>query len=120
MLALEACKGNQAGLIDGLSRDNRDIILAVQNGRVIGYTQWQNTQTDPPGGAPGRFGPFGVHPEMRGNGLGAVIFFTLVEEVRRRGTRDLWFGWAGGRNLSFYERAGCRITRRFQLFATDL
>lgn len=107
----------RSGLIDGLQHDNRDIMVVVRRGLVLGYTQWQNTQTDPPFGVPGRFGPFGVHPEMRGQGLGAVIFYALIEEVQKRGCRELWFGWAGGRNLSFYERAGCRVMRRFQLFA---
>lgn len=105
-----------ATILDGLSRGNEEIIVATFNGDVAGFTQWQNTYTDPPAGAEGRFGPFGVRPDLRDRGLGSVIFYTLIEHVLARGTRYLWFGWAGGRNLSFYERAGCEVTRRFQLF----
>jgi len=103
-------------LIAGLQKNHADMFVAIKGGDVLGFAQWQNPQTDPPTGAPGRFGPFGIHPELRGKGLGAVLFYTLIEEVIARGAEKLWFGWAGGRNLSFYERAGCQITRRYQTF----
>jgi hypothetical protein len=57
---------------------------------------------------------------MRSRGLGAVIFWTLAESVAAVGARELWFGWAGGRNQSFYDRAGCRVTRRFRQFKHPL
>lgn len=104
-------------VLDGLQRGNRELMLAVgSDGDVVGFTQWQNPHNDPPTGAAGRFGPFGVHPELRGKGIGAVVFYALVEHVTASGGRYLWFGWAGGRNLSFYERVGCRVTRQFQLW----
>lgn len=110
----------QPSLLEGLQRGNTEIILATRNGQIVGYTQWENPYNDPPSGAPGRFGPFGVHPEQRSKGIGAVIFYTLIERVTGNGARYLWFGWAGGRNLSFYERAGCVVTRRFRLFTRAL
>jgi hypothetical protein len=50
----------------------------------------------------------------------AVIFYKLIERVPGQGSRYLWFGWAGGRNLHFYERAGCKVTRSFQLFKKSI
>lgn len=107
-------------VLEGLQRGNLEIVVAERAGEIVGFTQWQNPHNDPPDGAAGRFGPFGVHPELRGLGIGAVIFYTLVEHATGSGGRYLWFGWAGGRNLSFYERAGCRITRRFQMLARGI
>lgn len=98
---------------DGLQHGNEEIVVATRGGEIVGFAQWQNTYTDPPHGAPGRFGPFGVRPDLRNHGLGAAIFYYLVERVRANGARYLWFGWAGGRNLSFYQRAGCVVTRQF-------
>jgi GNAT superfamily N-acetyltransferase len=107
----------EPSLRDGLLHGNTEVVLATHRGAVVGYTQWQNPHNDPPDGAPCRFGPFGVHPEYRGKGVGAVIFHTMVERAAGNGARYLWFGWAGGRNLSFYERAGCAVTRRFRLYS---
>ncbi|HZU13509.1 MAG TPA: GNAT family N-acetyltransferase [Chloroflexota bacterium] len=105
---------------DGLQRGDEEIVVATKDGEIVGYTQWENTYTDPPSGAEGRFGPFGVRADLRSKGIGSVIFYTLIERVVSRGSRYLWFGWAGGRNLSFYERASCRVTRRFTLYTRSL
>lgn len=111
---------------DSLSRGNTDILVAVScpgsgpGPEILAYAQWQNPHNDPPHGAPGRFGPFGVRPDLRSQGIGAVVFYALIERASGNGARYLWFGWAGGRNLSFYERAGCVITRRFQIYTATL
>ena len=107
-------------LVDGLQQKSSNVWVASYAGSIVGFAQWQNPQTDPPNGASGRFGPFGVDPSLRGKGLGGVIFYTLVEDVIRRGAKHLWFGWAGGRNLSFYERVGCQVTRRYQMFKQEI
>jgi predicted N-acetyltransferase YhbS len=108
-------------IIDGLQHGNLNTVVALnKQGEVVGYTEWENTYCDPPKGAAGRFGPFGVHPEMRNNGIGSVIFYYLVERVTGMGHRYLWFGWAGGRNQSFYERVGCKVTRRFKFWKKAL
>jgi len=103
-------------VVDGLQQDRRNVFVAVRGEDVLGFAQWENPHTDPPSGAPGRFGPFGIRPDLRSNGLGAALFYSVIEQVDKRGADRLWFGWAGGRNLSFYERAGCQVTRRYQIF----
>lgn len=98
----------------------KDILIAVKGDEVVGFTQWENPLTDPPNGAAGRFGPFGVKADMRNRGIGAVIFYRLVEEVQLKGATRLWFGWAGPRNLTFYERAGCVVERQFKMFSKSV
>ena len=107
---------------DGLRAGNETIFVAAQSEQatIVACSQWQNPHNDPPAGSPGRFGPFGVHPDLRNRGVGAVLFYHLIEHVRAEGARHLWFGWAGGRNLTFYERAGCKVKRRYQLYNRNL
>jgi mycothiol synthase len=107
-------------VFEGLQQGNTEIILAEDNGEIVAFAQWENPHNDPPHGASGRFGPFGVHPERRSGGIGAVVFYRLIEHIKAKGSRYLWFGWAGGRNLSFYERAGCVVTRRFRMYQQSL
>ncbi|HVK03337.1 MAG TPA: GNAT family N-acetyltransferase, partial [Armatimonadaceae bacterium] len=68
-------------LRESMLRGNAEIVLATHGAEVVGYTQWQNPHNDPPHGAAGRFGPFGVHPDYRSKGVGAVIFYTLLERA---------------------------------------
>lgn len=105
---------------DGLRQGNLEIMVALHHGEPVGLTQWENTYTDPPHGLAGRFGPFGIREDMRSKGIGAVIFFGMIERAQAKGARYLWFGWAGGRNVRFYERMGCRVTRRFVLYRREL
>lgn len=107
-------------VLDSLQHGNREITLGTLRNEIVGFAQWENTYTDPPAGAPGRFGPFGVRADLRSRGIGAMIFYSLMERVAAAGARCLWFGWAGGRNLSFYERAGCEVTRRYRLFTREI
>ena len=107
-------------VLEGLQQGNTEIVLAEDRGEIIAFAQWENPHNDPPGGGAGRFGPFGVHPGRRSGGVGAAVFYDLIARVKARGARYLWFGWAGGRNLSFYERAGCVVTRRFRLYQRTL
>ncbi len=105
-------------LRDSLQHGSTEVLVAVlgPTAEVLAYAQWQNPHNDPPHGAPGRFGPFGVRPDLHSQGIGAVVFYEMIAHAAGSGSRYLWFGWAGGRNLSFYERAGCKVTRRFQLY----
>lgn len=107
-------------VLEGLQQGNTEIIVATERDKILAFAQWENPHNDPPNGASGRFGPFGVHPERRSGGIGAVVFYDLIERVKAKGARYLWFGWAGGRNLAFYERAGCVVTRRFRLYQSTL
>jgi len=108
-------------VLDGLQRGfQQKIVVARKGDEVVGFAQWENTFNDPPAGAPGRFGPFGVRADLRSQGLGSVLFYYLLEAVRRRGARYLWLGWAGGRNINFYRRAGLAVTRHFEVLQLEL
>lgn len=62
-----------------------------------------------------RFGPFGVDSTLRGGGLGAVVYFMILERMRAKGIHNAWFLWTDDKTAKLYSVAGLRETRRFAL-----
>jgi mycothiol synthase len=73
-------------------------------------------------GCPGRFGPMGVVPAVRGEGVGAALLRLALGSMAERGHRSAWFLWgpegAAGRRM--YTSAGFTVSRQFDFFSTDL
>ncbi len=87
-----------------------EIIVAIDNDRVLGYCQYEGEH----------FGPFGVSKEMRGQGLGALLFCKAAAAIKAKGGKKLWFHWADEDAARFYERQGMRITRRYAIMTNFL
>ncbi len=68
-------------------------------------------------GQPGRFGPFGVHSDQRGNGLGSILLHQTLQRMWADGHRTAWFLWTTEDSAAarLYTAAGFRITRRFDV-----
>jgi len=90
------------------------IVVALSRGEVVGYCQCASD------GLLEHFGPFGVREDMRGRGIGAVMFHKCLQGIHARGCKNVWFAWGGGRNCSFYTRHGMAVTRRFATMKADL
>jgi GNAT superfamily N-acetyltransferase len=73
-------------------------------------------------GCPGRFGPMGVLPDVRGQGVGARLLGLSLASMARRGHRSAWFLWGpeGAAGPRMYASAGFRVNRRFECFRRDL
>jgi mycothiol synthase len=101
-----------------LERHPRELdlfVIAVRGGReVVGYCQCASD------GLLEHFGPFGVREDMRGRGVGAVMFHRCLQGIQAKGCKNVWFAWGGGRNYSFYTRYGMAVTRRFATMGIDL
>jgi GNAT superfamily N-acetyltransferase len=73
-------------------------------------------------GCPGRFGPMGVVPAVRGAGVGAALLRRALGSMAGRGHRRAWFLWgpegAAGRRM--YASAGFSVNRQFDFFSCDL
>jgi mycothiol synthase len=69
-----------------------------------------------------RFGPFGVAPELRGQGIGNVLLHATLKEMASRGLHCAWFLWTGEQDAAFrlYEKAGFSVTRRFGIYERRL
>jgi GNAT superfamily N-acetyltransferase len=73
-------------------------------------------------GCPGRFGPMGVLPEVRGQGVGARLLGLSLVSMAQRQHRSAWFLWGpeGPAGPRMYASAGFRVNRRFEFLRRDL
>jgi GNAT superfamily N-acetyltransferase len=109
-----------AGLVrDYLARtlDSDRLWVAYGSDRIAGFAGFELFR-----GCPGRFGPIGVVPEVRGQGVGARLLSLSLASMAHHGHRSAWFLWgpespAGQR---MYASAGFRVNRRFECFRLDL
>lgn len=93
------------------SGDWSQLLIAVQDGEVLGYCQWESD---------GHFGPFGVHEKTRGKGLGRALFAEACRRMQRDDIRHVWFNWADEGAARFYRRLGLTATRQFAILRKDL
>lgn len=87
-------------LIQGAELD--EFLTGLHDGQVVGYAQYEGEH----------FGPFGVSEALRGKGLGSVLFYRTVQQMKAKGCRHIWVAWTHGQAARFYERAGMRQNRR--------
>lgn len=88
-------------LMQGADLDEFLIALS-DDGQVVGYAQYEGEH----------FGPFGVSEVFRGKGVGSVLFYKTVQQMKAKGYRYIWVAWTHGGAVRFYERAGMRQNRR--------
>lgn len=70
-------------------------------------------------GDPGRFGPFGVRPEVRGRGIGALLFHRAMEALRRARAESAFCLWTGGENEARYTHWGMTVSRTFTMMRKE-
>lgn len=71
--------------------------VAVQGHTLVGFACYDAT-------AKGMFGPVGVSPSVRGQGIGGLLTYRCMEALREAGYAYAVIGWADGKE-SFYARA---------------
>ncbi len=87
--------------------DPRSRIRALRDGEVVGLTHFTADN----------FHTTAVREDLRGNGIGTVLYFLALEEMSRRGVKRLRLGEAV---YDFYHRSGCRVTRRYMVMRKAL
>lgn len=87
----------------GPGADDICFLVAVQGEQIVGYCQQRRE----------RFGPFGVAPALRGQGIGRVLLLRCLAEMRAKGFHCAWFLWTGQNAARLYERVGFHTVRRF-------
>lgn len=96
--------------IFGPGSDQVCFLVAVQHGRIVGYCQQRRE----------RFGPFGVDPALRSQGIGRVLLFRCLSEMLARGFHCAWFLWTGRDAARLYAAAGFKEVRQFAVLKKDL
>ena len=79
--------------------------VAMADGRCVGFAMSRAE----------RFGPFGVEPAARGQGIGGGLLEATLATMRKQGFHTAWFLWTGDQAARLYERHGFREARRFSL-----
>lgn len=87
-----------------------DMLIALFNGEIIGYCQWDGEH----------FGPFGVREGLRGKRIGAKLFLEAMRRIKVADGRTVWFNWADPDAARFYQRFGFQIMRNFAIMRLDL
>ena len=88
--------------------------LALRDGRILGFGahSTQNREW-------GFFGPMGTAPECEGLGIGRVLLWLCLEDLRRAGHTTAVIPWVGP--VSFYARhAASRVERVFWRYRLPL
>ena len=82
-----------------------EILIALKDDRVAGFSHFLDEH----------FGPFGIADEFSGRGLGPMLYFHTVEQMRKKGRRNLWLAWTTGRAKDFYHKVGLKVLRRHEI-----
>lgn len=64
-----------------------------------------------------RFGPFGVHADYRGRGVGAVLLSRALCAMRAANQHLAYFLWTSDQTARLYSRHGFEIVRRFTMMS---
>ncbi|MGC8654471.1 MAG: GNAT family N-acetyltransferase [Candidatus Kryptoniota bacterium] len=81
------------------------IIIAVKNGAVVGFSHYEDEH----------FGPFAIHPAYSGIGIGTCLYYRTALYMKKKGKRNLWLGWTSGHAKDFYYHRGLKVLRRHEI-----
>lgn len=87
-----------------------EILVALKDGEVVGFSHFLDE----------RFGPFGIHPDYYGRGLGPLLYYNTVMQMRKKGKHNLWLAWTTGKAKDFYHKVGLKVIRRHAIMKKTL
>ena len=99
-------------LLEGFGAANSmvGVLVARQNETVIGFCHQRQE----------RFGPFGVHPDMRGLGIGRALLYRCLEMMSARHLYYAYFMWTEDNAARLYSRVGFAKRREFTILRKEL
>ncbi|MBX6771033.1 MAG: GNAT family N-acetyltransferase [Chloroflexi bacterium] len=87
------------------------LVVARQGERILGYAQHRGEH----------FGPFGVDPDHRGQGIGRALLAETLIGMTRQGFHCAWFLWTSEETArGVYAACGFQIRRRFAILRASL
>jgi mycothiol synthase len=82
-----------------------EILVAMKDDKIIGFSHFMDEH----------FGPFGIDGAYAGRGLGPMLYYHTVEQMRKKGRHNLWLAWTSGRAKDFYYKVGLKVIRRHEI-----
>ncbi len=79
------------------------MLIARRGDEILGYAQHRGE----------RFGPFGVRPDLRSQGIGRVLLAATLREMLTKNLHAAWFLWTDEQAARLYAQCGFREVRRF-------
>lgn len=69
-----------------------------------------------------RFGPFGVDPNQQGTGLGKILLYDCLAQMRAMSLHGAWFLWTGLTSAAghLYKRVGFEVSRQFHVMKKSI
>jgi GNAT superfamily N-acetyltransferase len=103
------------GVLQGLPLDQ--ILVAREKDTLVGFCMNGGYE-----GIRERFGPFGVHPDQRGKGIGKILLHDCLANMRAHALHGAWFLWTGEQSAAghLYKAVGFSITRSFNIMFKNL
>jgi mycothiol synthase len=87
-----------------------NMIVARDGDEVLGYAEHRGE----------RFGPFGVHSQLRSRGIGRVLLATTLLEMLKKNYHAAWFLWTEDNAARLYSQVGFKEVRRFAVLRKEL
>ena len=90
------------------------IFIARKDNKIKAFSAWDGNNR-----GTGWFGPMGTHPDLRGKGVGGVLLYSCLDDMRKKGYEQSVIPWVGP--VSFYSHyAGAKISRVFWRYEKKL
>ncbi|MBN1877071.1 MAG: GNAT family N-acetyltransferase [Anaerolineae bacterium] len=83
--------------------------LALYEGEVVGYCQYEGAH----------FGPFGVAEGFQQKGIGTVLLAHALQSMVQQGAHSAWVLWTGGAAARLYARFGFVESRQFVILKKE-
>jgi ribosomal protein S18 acetylase RimI-like enzyme len=95
-------------LLRGVPRER--VLVAARADQIAGFCLYGGYDN-----VAERFGPFGVDPNLRRIGLGKVLLYRCLDQMRSQGLHNAWFLWTGLDEPAghLYTRVGFHVSRQF-------
>ena len=95
-------------LLRGVPRER--VLVAARGDQIAGFCLYGGYDN-----VAERFGPFGVDPGLRRIGLGRVLLYRCLDEMRSQGLQHAWFLWTGLDDPAghLYTSANFHVSRTF-------
>jgi mycothiol synthase len=87
-----------------------EILVALKGDEVVGFSHFLDE----------RYGPFGIHKDYIGRGLGPMLYYSTIQQMREKGKHNLWLAWTTGRAKDFYHKVGLKVIRRHMIMKKNI